>query len=548
MWVIVNLIYVTLCLLPVLGEGERELIYLMKYGYISNRNGSASLMSEDGLKEQLKQAVIDFQAFAGLNQTGIVDPETRELMETPRCGVRDIIGRGAYARRRKRYVLQGSRWNVNELTYRVTKYPSRTGLNKAQVDEQMTRALAMWEAVTDLTFTYKARGSVHIEIRFERYEHGDGDPFDGPGGTLAHAYFPQFGGDVHVDDTEYWTIDSFKGTNMLQTMVHELGHSLGLSHSDVRSAIMAPFYKGWDPNLTLDTDDIKAIQALYGTKVAKPSPRPNTTPRPGIGFPNVDGGSDGPTNTGSSLCTNPSIDTIFRSASGHTYVFQGDQYWRLTEDSVAEGYPRSITSDWAGLPTNIDAAFTWQDTRSTYIFKGEVYWKFIDMTPESGYPKPISEGFPGIPGNVDAAFVWGGNNKIYFFKDDRYWKFDPHTKPHVRTDRYPMSVREWGVPPSLEGAVQWQNGKTYFFKQGGYWRFNDRRFSIDRQNPPFPRVTAEWWFGCPRIQQLQQGLGGIETLNREEILGTGSSQVPVQYDYEDNVVGDEILDVASYDD
>lgn len=54
------------------------------------------------------------------------------------------------------------------------------------------------------------------------------------------------------------------GINLLQVAVHEFGHSLGLAHSDVNSAIMAPFYRGYVPNLVLDSDDIAGIQSLYG--------------------------------------------------------------------------------------------------------------------------------------------------------------------------------------------------------------------------------------------------------------------------------------------
>ena len=41
----------------------------------------------------------------------------------------------------------------------------------------MSQAFNMWEEVTGLTFQRLNHGKVHIEIRFDRYEHGDGDPF-----------------------------------------------------------------------------------------------------------------------------------------------------------------------------------------------------------------------------------------------------------------------------------------------------------------------------------------------------------------------------------
>jgi len=61
-----------------------------------------------------------------------------------------------------------------------------------------------------------------------------------------------------------WLGDLRTGTNLLQVAIHELGHSLGLGHSDVQTAIMAPFYREYKPNVKLDQDDIAGIRSLYG--------------------------------------------------------------------------------------------------------------------------------------------------------------------------------------------------------------------------------------------------------------------------------------------
>ena len=264
----------------------------------------------------------------------------------------------------------------------------------------------------------------------------------------------------------------FTGTNLLQTAAHEFGHSLGLSHTDDNAALMAPFYRGYEVKPKLNEDDIKAIQALYGKKSRFTNNKPSTVPLNEIDTEVNEIEND------SLLCNDPKIDAIVTTMDNSTYVFKGKQYWKLTEDSVDDAYPRDISTDWDGLPGNLDGAFTWKNGK-TYIFSRNRYWRFTDRKMDSGYPKLISKGFDGIPNNIDAAFVWSGNGLIYFFKNGDYYRFNPEERPPVR-DSYPKPISNWeGIPDNIDDALKYTNGYTYFFKDGQYWRFDDRSFKVN---------------------------------------------------------------------
>lgn len=60
----------------------------------------------------------------------------------------------------------------------------------------------------------------NITIRFEKRLHGDRAPFDGPGQTLAHTFYPipteknRMDSSIHFDNAEKWTVRSKTGTRI----------------------------------------------------------------------------------------------------------------------------------------------------------------------------------------------------------------------------------------------------------------------------------------------------------------------------------------------
>ena len=82
--------------------------YLERFGYVSHQ--------DDKSGRTVREAVRRFQAFAGIPVSGVVDRETRRLLQRPRCGVADV--KSSATARDKRYALQGGKWSRTNLTWR----------------------------------------------------------------------------------------------------------------------------------------------------------------------------------------------------------------------------------------------------------------------------------------------------------------------------------------------------------------------------------------------------------------------------------------------
>ncbi|XP_067285943.1 matrix metalloproteinase-25 [Pseudorasbora parva] len=504
-------------LAPMPDQYSRGVDWLSRYGYLPPPDPRTGQLQT---KEGIEKAIKEMQRFAGLKDTGKLDSDTLKLMSTPRCSLPDIIGSGDLLkkrRRKRRYATTGLKWKKSDLTWSIQNYPSLLPiLNPTVVQAIVTYAFKAWSDVTNLKFQAlpsSEKNRADIKISFARSLHDDGYPFDGKGGTLAHAFFPgeyDVAGDTHFDDEESWTYSDNSGTDLFAVAVHEFGHALGLSHSSSSPSIMRPYYQGAVGDdiatYTLPEDDRHAIQSLYGIKRSSSTPSPDT-PTPHLPKP------PNPPSPKVPLKPDPSeqnrceggFDAV-ANIRGEVFFFKGPYFWRIQRSgSLVSLQPALIKNFWMGLPSGtnkIDAVYERKSDSRIIFFIGSQYWVFKDTVAIPGYPRPLSDwGLISKEGKkvkrVEAAFIWAHNGKTYIFSGGEFWRFSEGTeieKHHPDAD-YPRQSSLWkGAPSNPDDIITWGEGDAYFFKNNSYWVLKSGGLDQDSVSH---KSTAVDWMMCP---------------------------------------------------
>lgn len=243
----------------------------------------------------------------------VVAPEGHEQRAIRRFHVRDDDERSKF----RTYAPTFSKWTPAVIRWRYNdtgRNPAIAGAGSAaEAVASIQAAMATWSSVCNITFVYEGTTSATPGVLFDGVStigwYSDAPPTTGITSVAGSGFGPPY--PITEADIE---LNSAWNPSLAKTLLHEVGHMLGLDHSDVSNVMMSgPPLTPYSAVGALQADDVAGCVALYGPPVP-PSisgtiTQPGGAPLAGVTFCAVPsaGVSCTPSNgSGAYTCTVPS--------------------------------------------------------------------------------------------------------------------------------------------------------------------------------------------------------------------------------------------------
>ncbi|KAG8328952.1 Matrix metalloproteinase-15 [Homalodisca vitripennis] len=218
------------------------------------------------------------------------------------------------------------------------------------------------------------------------------------------------------------------GVDFFAVAVHEIGHSLGLSHSPEDGSVMNPYYKHYDSSsFSLGYDDILAVYDLY---VSKPLQDENDS------WDDNDRSAETTTTTTTTTSTTTTTRPVRTTTWLPHVTYVGDDE---TVDDHKRHDPTHGVPDPEYPPTPTPATPDGCEGHFSavsylrgelFIFKNNYMWRLTAPgRVETGYPVSIHRMFHKLPQSlqrIDAAYERDTDSNIVFFS---VWLYHLTTPP-----------------------------------------------------------------------------------------------------------------------
>lgn len=417
--------------------------------------------------------------------TGSATTLYRGASQRLRCGVSDRV---------EEYSLFGKSWNKRNLTWDLVAAANRFQFYLSVAVE----AFEAWSEYADISFTRSTTRGEKPDIMIY-FIHNDPvynmhDMFFGhvkcmfamDDGVLGHAFFPNSEQDtveIHMNAEISWGRKP-PDYNLLPALTHEIGHALGLRHSNYSDALMYPPYK---EDAALTRDDIVGIQSLYGPATGKlsPSTAVKKTSRRHERY----------------LCTLDVREMKFVIIQDDLYILRKNRVWVM--NLATKKFLRrdnNIHSVWEILPPNaeIKAIYQRPNDQVVIVTNEEIFileYPGFELRARSDHSIMHPYASKELAGIVNTY-----RGKTYIFFRDNFYRMLDECRFQSRGFNFTSRVFA-GIPSVIDDVFRFTNGQLYFFFGDTFFEFDEFSGTIRRSGK-----TSLDMFGveCPDQTLLEQ--------------------------------------------